>query len=87
MKTHIKCRESSTNVNINAIGEASASCSLSEVVSDTESVEVFDESFSLADDEVDQISLSEDKDNQGNGKSQVSQPKYVTRKKTESGLN
>ena len=49
--THIKCRESLTNVNMTAFGEASVSCSLSEVVNDTESVEVLDESFFLADDE------------------------------------
>ena len=85
--THIKCRESLTNVNITAFGEASVSCSLSEVVNDTEYVEVLDESFFLADDEAIQISLSEDKDNQGNGKSQVSQPKYAKRKETESRLN
>lgn len=88
LMTHIRCRESSTNVNITAIGEASASCSLSEVINDTESVEVLDESFPLADnDEVVQILLPGDKDNQGNSKSQVSQPKYAKRKETESRLN
>ena len=56
-------------------------------VNDTESVEILDESFSLADGEAVQILLSEDKDNLGNGKSQVSQPKYAKRKEIESGLN
>ena len=47
----------------------------------TESVKVLDESFFLAgNDAVVQISLPEDKDNQGNSKSQVSQPKYAKRK-------
>ena len=85
---HIKCCESLTIViNITTIKEASALCSFSEVVNNTESIEVFDKSFSIADEAAHILLQVEDKDNEGNGNSQLSQPKYGKRKETESAFN